>query len=201
MWHTVAIGRLLQMWLMSNQASKSVQENEILFLEGLLLMPHINELTLWRAHTRLEEACCIWLPFTIVPLFIHWINASYIQLLSIGLFVFCNQLVCLLFHPHAYLDQTFNSTMTLSPLKTWLFFAKFTPPSIPFLPSICGSKISHFNFFFLSFLHRMWKCFIGVAKNNEDKTGLCGGRNAFLTHVNEWCLTFHSSRPFTEWQH
>lgn len=149
MWHTVAIGRLLQMWLMSNQASKSVQENEISFLEGLLLMPHINKLTLSRAHTRLEEACCIWLPFTIVPLFIHWINASYIQLLSIGLFVFCNQLVCLLFHPHAYLDQTFNSTMTLSPLKTWLFFAKFTPPPSHFFPLSVGVKLVISIFFFV----------------------------------------------------
>jgi len=47
----------------------------------------------------------------------------------------------------------------------------------------------------------MPKCFIGVVGNNEDKAGLCGGRNAFLTRVNEWSLTFHSSRPFAEWQH
>lgn len=141
----------------------------------------------------------MWLASTIVSLFIHWISASYIQLLSIGLFVFCKQPVCLLFHPCAYLDQTFNSTVTLSCLKTWLFLwttpCPTHPPTCHYPPSRCGSKINNF-IFFLSLDFTMWKCFIGVVKNNEDKAGLCGGRNAFLTHVNEWCLTFHSSRPW-----
>lgn len=88
--------------------------NEIVFLGSLLLMPHINKLVPWERTEDLSEAFWMWLASTIVSLFIHWISASYIQLLSIGLFVFCKQPVCLLFHPRAYLDQTFNSTVTLS---------------------------------------------------------------------------------------
>lgn len=83
------------------------------FFENLLLMHHINKL-IHRDLTRdLSKACCIGLPSTIVRLFIHEINASHIELLSIGLCVFSKQRVCLLFHTCAYRDQTFNSTMTL----------------------------------------------------------------------------------------
>lgn len=126
------------------------------------------------------------------------INASYIQLLSIGLFVFSKQFVCLLFHPQCFLNQSWNSTVTLYISSRFGCFTKFTPSTTFEFRSICGSTFSCQK---ISFCFRMWKCFIGVVKNNEDKAGLCGGRNAFLTHVNEWRLTFHSSRPFTEWQH
>lgn len=92
-----------------------------------------------------------------------------------GLFVFCKQLVCLRLRPRAYLDQTFKlqrdslSPLTVSPL----------PSHSPPLPLGVILAIS-FSFLFLCLLpFRMWKCFIGVVENNEDKAGLCGGRNAF----------------------
>lgn len=123
-------------------------------------MPHIHKQIPRELTHDSSEAFCIWLPSTIVPLFIHWINASYIQLLSIGLFVFCKQLVCLLFHPLAYHDQTFNSTTTLylfQRLTVFLgvFFLQSSPHPLPllhliFLPYLWGEKlaISFFSFFF-----------------------------------------------------
>lgn len=124
-----------------------------------LEMPRIHKVIPRELTHDSSEAFCIWLPSTIVPLFIHWINASYIQLLSIGLFVFCKQLVCLLFHPRAYHDQTFNSTMTLYLFQRLDCFHKVPPPlpmtflspvsvgvklAISFfccLPSECGSVL------------------------------------------------------------
>lgn len=114
-------------------------------------MPHIHKRIPRELTHDSSEAFCIWLPSTIVPLFIHCINAAYIWLLSIGLFVFCKQLVCLLFHPRAYHDQTFNSTTdSLSLPKTWLFCKVPPPLLLPPPPSICRSKISKFIFLVFS---------------------------------------------------
>lgn len=124
------------------------------FLQSLSQMPHIHKLILWELTHDSSEAFCIWLPSTIVPLFIHWISASYIQLLSIGLFVFCKQLVCLLFHSIPLLIMTKLSTLP------WLFisrlFCEVPPPPLRrrppshFSACICGSKISNFIFFVVS---------------------------------------------------
>lgn len=118
--------------------------------------------------------------------FTHRVKAHHVELLSGGLFAFCKLLVCLLFHRRAYLDQTFNSAVTLVSSKD---LPAFVLLSIPFFfPQSVGVKwvASFFIYFFCLFLSELGKCFIGLVINNEDKAGLCGGRNAFLTHVNEW---------------
>lgn len=120
-------------------------------MQSLSQVPHIHKLILWELAHDSSEAFCIWLPSTIVPLFMHWINASYIQLLSIGLFVFCKRPVCLLFHPLLI-------AIKLSTLPrlfiSWLFCEVNPPPPrrLPshFSPCICGSKISNFIFFVFS---------------------------------------------------
>lgn len=50
-----------------------------------------------------------------------------------------------------------------------------------------GVKLAVELFFFFGACSpfRTGKCFIGVVKNNEDKAGLCGGRNAFFNAC-EW---------------
>lgn len=136
------------------------------------------------------------LPSTIVCLL--EINGAHIWLLSIGLFVLCAYFSIL------GLIMIKLSTLirhnALSPPNSWLFFflnQNFASlPSLPLLLFPLRVKLAVYLFIFLRRVFSMWKCFIGVCWNNEDKARLCGGRNAFLTRVDEWRLTFLSSRPF-----
>lgn len=155
-----------------------------------------------RAYAWLELSFCVWLPSTTACLCINWRSAAYIFSRTASL----SHAVYALSFPSLCLSRSNSQPY----LDTFFLICKVHPApnsSPPVLPVSVGVKlaISFFFFFFWSgglyCPFRVWKCFIGVARNNEDKAGLCGGRNAFLTHVNEWRLTFHSSRPFTEWQH
>lgn len=116
--------------------------------------------------------------------FSHWVKAHHVELLSGALFAFCKLLVCLLFHRHSYLDQTFNSAVTLVSSNDLPAFVLLSIPFF-FAQSVGVKWVASF-FYFGLFLSELGKCFIGLVINNEDKAGLCGGRNAFLTHVNEW---------------
>lgn len=133
------------------------------------------------------------------PLFTHWMNVVRASLAaSRPVYLFRKCLVCLLFHRRsAYLDQTFNSTTTPVSLPTKgrnLPLGIFV--SFIYFPVVVFSSLSFPAWNCASVLLAQWK----KQNNNEDKAGLCGSRNAFLTHANEWSPTFHSSRPFAEWQ-
>lgn len=119
---------------------------------------------------------------------------SYIPLLSIGLFVFC-----VLTFPSAasYLDQTSSSSAAPCPFIKAL--ANFTPSALHFnFPH--GSEISGWVILFFGACSpfRTGKCFIGVLKNNEDKAGLCGGRNAFFNAC-EWMAPHIPQQQALRW--
>ena len=114
--HTVAISGLLQMWFMLNRASvaevwQSAEENGIFFFLGRACRRCLifTNWSLESSHmTRVKLFFFFFgirLPSTIVPLFIRWINAAYIGLLSIGLFVCCKP-PCVLTFPSPCLSRS-----------------------------------------------------------------------------------------------
>lgn len=165
-------------------------------------MPHIHKLSPQGLTHDLSEA------FLCLIAFHHCTSFHTVKKYSAHS-AFVNRTVCLLWaacvltFPSPYLSwsnfQLNHDSLSLP--KTWLFGKVHPPPPrISFSLFVCGSKIT--NLIFVLLVHPECGSVLLVwQKNNEDKAGLCGDRNAFLTHVNEWRLTFHSSRPFTEWQH
>lgn len=131
-----------------------------LFLESPSLTPHINKTPPPHLAPLTQDVRESWLHFVAFHrwylFFAHWIKAHHVELLSGGLFAFCKRLVCLLFHCRAYLDQTFNSAVTLVSSKD---LPAFVLLSIPFFfPQSMGVKWVA-SFIFLSFPIRIGEVF------------------------------------------
>lgn len=125
---------------------------------------------------------------------------SYVPLLSIGLFVSRKRLVCLLLRPPPLISIKLPAPVRLSaPLKDSLI----SPPPPSILISLMGVKLA--VGLFLLFWVRVLptereSVLLAWPTTMRTRLGFVVAEMHFLTHVNEWRLTFHSSRPFAEWQ-
>lgn len=62
-------------------------------------------------------------------------------------------------------------------------------------------SLSLFFFFWVFFpLERGSVLLVCVGTTMRTRPGFVAAETHFLTHVNEWRLTFHSSGPFAQWQ-